>query len=89
MTARVISDTDDEIRFRIREEAGRGPEDIILHKGKEVDTIRFKRGDHTTQYHLHRRDVNLCEKTLLVKSDGMEVCRAGTGTRNKRGPFPV
>jgi len=89
MTARIIVQDDDMVKFRIREDRERGPEDITLIKGKGTDTIRFEREDNKRQFHLHRRDVDLCDKTLLVKSDGMEVCRAGTGTRNKRGPFPV
>ncbi len=89
MTARVIVNDGDTVRFRIRESSERGPEDIVLIKGKEVDTIRFENGDNTRQFHLNRRDITLAEKTLLVKDDGREICRAGTGTKNKRGPFPV
>ena len=88
-SARIIAHNDEMIRFRIREQTDRGPEDIVLIKGKEVDSIKFERGEETRGFHLHRRDVKLADKTLLVKTDGVEMCRAGTGTRNKRGPFPV
>jgi len=88
-TARVIVNNDEMAKFRIREDSDRGAEDITLIKGKNTDTIRFERNGNTRQFHLHRRDIDFGEKTLMVKSDGMEVCRAGTGTRNKRGPFPV
>ncbi len=89
MTARVIVNNDEMAKFRIREDNERGAEDITLIKGKNTDTIRFERGEKTRQFHLHRKDVDFGEKTLMVKADGVEVCRAGTGTRNKRGPFPV
>ena len=88
-TARIIAHNDDKIRFRIRERSDRGPEDIVLTKGKQVDSIKFERGGETRGFHLHRRDVKLADKTLLVKTNGEEMCRAGTGTRNKCGPFPV
>ena len=89
LTARVIVANDDMVRFRVREDSDRGAEDIVLIKGKNTDTIRFERGEETRQFHLHRRDIDFGDKTLMVKSNGQEVCRAGTGTRNKRGPFPV
>lgn len=90
MTARIITDTDEQIRFRIREGEGNPPEDIILLRGREVDTLRFKAGPDTRQFHSHRRDITFHEKTLIVRTrDGEEICRAGTGTKNKRGPFPV
>lgn len=89
-TSRIIANNDDEIRFRLREEPGDDPEDVILIKGKSVDTIRFKRGDVSRQFHAHRREITLHDKTLIVRhSSGDEICRAGTGTKNKRGPFPV
>jgi len=94
ITARIIKGADgesDEIRFRLREEGSRGPEDIILIKGKNADTIRFKRGEKVDQYHLHRRRVTLSEKTLTVrdKKHNLEITRAGTGDQQQRGPFPV
>ncbi len=88
-TARIIRADDEAVRFRIREETERGPEDIILVKGKEVDIIRFERGETSQQFHLHRRDVKICDKTLIVQDGEYEICRAGTGTKNKRGPFPI
>jgi len=88
-TARVIANDGDIVRFRIREETDRGPEDIVLIKTQDADLLRFERAEETRQFALHRRDVTLADKTLIVKTDGLEVCRAGTGTRNKRGPFPV
>ena len=88
MTSRIIHDGDDKVRFRLREEDT--PEDIVLIKGKEVDTIRFEKGDTTKQYHAHKRDITMHDKTLIVRhSSGAEMCRAGTGTKNKRGPFPA
>ena len=88
-TARIIANNDEMVKFRIREDSDRGPEDITLIKGKSADVLRFERGGETRQFRSHRRDITFADKTLMVKSDGMEVCRAGTGTRNKRGPFPV
>lgn len=89
-TSRIINNTDEEIRYRLREEPGDEPEDIVLIKGKSVDTIRFKRGEDTRQFHAHRREITFHGKTMIVRhSNGCEICRAGTGTKNKCGPFPV
>lgn len=94
LTARIIANGEHEgrqiVRFRIRESVRDDPEDITLIKGKGTDTLRFKCGDDTRQFHLHRRNVTLHEKTLIVRAkDGEEICRAGVGTKNKRGAFPV
>lgn len=90
MTARVIMDDGETIRFRIREGEGGAPEDIVLIKGDGTDTIRFEKGDDVKVFHAHRRDITLHEKTLIVRHEsGAEMYRAGTGTPNKRGPFPV
>jgi len=88
MTARVIVDDGETIRFRIREEDT--PEDIVFVRSDSTDTIRFEKGDETKQFHAHRRGVTFHDKTLIVRHEsGQEMYRAGTGTRNKRGPFPV
>ena len=87
-TARVIVDDGETIRFRIREEGT--PEDIVFIRSDNTDTIRFEKGDKTKQFHAHRRGVTFHEKTLIVRHEsGQEMYRAGTGTRNKCGPFPV
>ena len=87
-TARTIVDDGKTIRFRIREEGT--PEDIVFMRSDNTDTIRFEKGDKTKQFHAHRRGVTFHDKTLIVRhKSGQEMYRAGTGTRNKRGPFPV
>lgn len=87
-TARIIVDDGELIRFRIREEGT--PEDIIFRRGRGTDIIRFEKGDNVKQFHSHRREATLHEKTLIIRHEsGDEMYRAGTGTRNQRGPFPV
>lgn len=93
-TARIIVngevDGTEMVKFRIRESVRDNPEDVILIKGREVDILRFESGSESTQFHIHKRDVTFHEKTLIVRTtDGREICRAGTGTKNKRGPFPI
>jgi len=92
-TARIITDFNygdgDQIRFRIREEPGESPEDIVLIRGKEVDTLRFEKGENMRQFHAHRRDFTMTDKTLTVRSHGREITRASTGTKGRRGGFPV
>ena len=89
MTARYIGEYEDEYRCRIREE--REPEDVVLVKGNNVDTIRFEKGDDSRQFHGHRRDFEFHDKTLIVRDQdtGQRITSAGTGTRNRRGPFPL
>ena len=91
MTSRIIADTDTKLRFRLREGERAHPEDIVLISEDSVDVLRFEHGDDARQYHAHRRDLRLCDKTLLVEDrrTGEVIARAGTGTRSKRGPFPV
>ena len=87
-TARIIVDDGETVRFRIREEGT--PEDIVFIRSDNTDTIRFEKGDKTKQFHAHRRGVTFHDKTLIVRhKSGAEMYRAGTGTRNKLGPFPV
>lgn len=88
-TARYIGEYEGEHRCRIREE--REPEDIVLAKGRDVDVIRFEKGDETRQFAGHRRDFEFHDKTLIVrdKKTGQRITSAGTGTRNRRGPFPI
>lgn len=87
-TSRIIVADDEMVKFRLREFDS--VEDITLVKGKNVDTIRFEKGGRSRQFHAHRRDITLHAKTLIVRAgDGQEICRAGTGTRNKKGPFPL
>jgi len=88
-TSRIIVNNDDQIKFRLRE-SERGPEDIVLLKGKSADTVRFVTTEDTRQFHAHKRDFTFHDKTMIVRhSSGAEMARAGTGTRNKRGPFPI
>jgi hypothetical protein len=88
MTSRVIVSNDEMTRFRLRE--GNSIEDIVLIKGKNTDTIRFEKDGQTRQFHAHRRNITFHDKTLIVRTkDGQEICRAGTGTKNKLGPFPL
>lgn len=88
-TARYIGEHEGEHKCRIREE--KPPEDIVLVKGKNVDTVRFEKGDESRQFHLHRRDIELHDKTMIVrdKKTGKRITSAGTGTRKRRGPFPL
>jgi hypothetical protein len=87
-TSRVIVNNDEQVKFRLRE--ADDIEDIILIKGKNVDTIRFEKNCESRQFHAHRRDFTFHDKTLIVRQpDGTEICRAGTGTRNKKGAFPL
>lgn len=88
-TARYVGKHNNEHRCRIREEGT--PEDIVLVKGKDVDTIRFEKGDKVKQYHMHRRDVELHRKTMIIrdKKTGDRINSAGTGTKKRRGPFPL
>lgn len=88
MTSRIIVNNDEMVKFRLRE--GDSIEDITLLKGENVDTLRFENEDEGTQFHLHKRDVTFHDKTLIVRhKSGQEMARAGTGTKNKKGPFPV
>jgi len=87
-TARIIVDDEDQIKFRIREEDE--PEDIVVIDAGGADYIRFTKGDEHRQFGAHRRDVTFHDKTLIVRTeDGREICRAGTGTKTRKGPFPV
>lgn len=87
-TSRIIKADDEGVRYRLREEGV--PEDIVLLHGREVDTLRFEKGDDVRQFHAHRREFTFHGKTLIVRQpDGAEICRAGTGTRKRRGPFPL
>ena len=89
-TSRVIVDDGETIRFRLREEPGTPAEDIVFIRSENTDTIRFEKGDVVKSFHAHRRGVTFHEKTLIVRhKSGQEMYRAGTGTRNKCGPFPV
>jgi len=88
-TARIIVIDEDTLRFRLREETD-DIADVVLMKGRDVDTIRFNRNGDVRQFHAHRREFTFGEKTLIVRDDdGREICRAGTGTKNRRGPFPI
>jgi hypothetical protein len=77
--------------FRLRESVRDAPEDVVFIRGADTDTLRFNCGDETRQFHAHRRDIRITERTLAVHADnGAEMCRAGTTTtRNRRGPFPL
>ena len=87
-TSRIIVNDDEMVKYRLRE--GDSVEDIILLKGENTDTLRFDRDGEKRQFHAHRRDVTFHDKTLIVRhSSGEEMARAGTGTRNKKGPFPI
>ena len=87
-TSRIIVNNDEMVRFRLREEGT--PEDIVLIRSRNVDTIRFEKGDEVRGFHSHRREFTFHDKTMIVRTkDGQEICRAGTGTRNKKGPFPL
>lgn len=87
-TARIIVDDEKRTKFRIREE--HPPEDIEVIDAGGADYIRFTKGDDRRQFAAHRKDVTFHDKTLIVRTkDGREVCRAGTGTRTRKGPFPV
>jgi hypothetical protein len=89
-TARIIIDDGETVRFRLREESGTPPEDIVFIRSENTDTIRFEKGDSVKSFHAHRRGVTFHEKTLIIRhKSGEAMYRAGTGTRNKRGPFPV
>ena len=88
-SARIIVNNDDMIRFRLREESDY-VEDIVVHKGREADSIRFEKNDEVRGFRSHRRSFTFHDKTMIVRTkDGQEICRAGTGTRNKKGPFPL
>ena len=87
-TARLIVDGDDHIKFRIREHDE--IEDIELIRSKGADVLRFTSDSGSRQFMSHRREFTFHDKTLIVRADtGEEICRAGTGTRNKKGAFPV
>ena len=88
ITSRIIANNDERVKYRIRE--GDSVEDIELLKGKNVDSIRFMKDGETRGFHAHRRKFTFHDKTMIVRTkDGQEICRAGTGTRNKKGPFPL
>jgi len=88
MTARFIIDDDDHLKFRIREASG--VEDIELIREDGADILRFSSERGTRQFMSHRRTVTFHDKTLIVRTDDeQEICRAGTGTRKQKGPFPV
>lgn len=84
-TARYIGEHDGVHTCRIREEGV--PEDIQLVKSKGADSIRFKK---MKQYRLSRREVEFHDKTMIIKDrkTGKAMTRAGTGTKDRRGPFP-
>jgi hypothetical protein len=87
-TARFIIDDDDHMKFRIREASG--VEDIEFIREDGVDVLRFSSERGTRQFMSHRREVTTHDKTLIVRAgDGQEICRAGTGTSKRKGPFPV
>jgi len=89
MTARFIIDDEDHVKFRIREASG--VEDIEFIREENTDVLRFSSERGTRQFMSHRRTVTFHDKTLIVRTgdDGQEICRAGTGTANQKGPFPV
>lgn len=90
LTSRIIVNDEEMVKFRLRE--GEVQDDIVLIKGDGADTLRFVRNGNVRQFHAHRRGFTFHDKTLIVRDgdvDGPEICRAGTGTRNQRGPFPV
>lgn len=88
-TARYIVEYEGQHRCRIREEET--PEDVVLVKGKNADTVRFEKEDKIRQFRAHRRDFEFHNKTLIVRDKKTEkrITSAGTGTRRRRGPFPV
>lgn len=87
-TSRIIVYNDDQVKYRLRE--GDDIEDITLIKCDETDIIRFTKNGESRQFMAHKRNFTFHDKTLIVRTrDGHEICRAGTGTRNKKGPFPV
>jgi len=87
-TARIIVADADRLRFRIREDDD--VEDILLLKGRDVDTVRFEKNDESRQFHAHRREFTFHEKTLIVRQpDATAIVRAGTSAGRQRGAFPV
>ena len=86
--ARFIVDSEDKIKFRIREFDR--VEDITLIRDNDADVLRFTAEGESRQFMSHRRKITFHDKTLIVRTkDGDEICRAGTGTKNKKGAFPV
>jgi len=92
LSSRLITRSEEKVHFRLREgerEDG-APEDIVLVDAGDADLLKFIHGDDHRQFASHRRKVTFHDKTLIVRSEeGDEICRAGTGTRQTRGPFPV
>lgn len=93
-TARMIcsgyTDGNKELwKFRLRESERDAPEDVTLIRGRSCDVIRFEYSDEQVQYQANRVNVTFHDKTLKVTKYGETVCSAGTGTTNRRGPFPL
>jgi hypothetical protein len=76
-------------KFRLREAERDAPEDVTLVRSGNCDVIRFEYDDEQVQYQANRVDVTFHEKTLKVTKYDETVCSAGTGTTNRRGPFPL